>query len=108
VGTVLNPPIRLLENSSCVLVIAEFGETASMICIEGRVTEVTSKACYVNTPSPFVVDTLVQVFISHAGRTFTTRGKVVYMHPQIGMGIAFVDSPQNQLELLNSWLGHAA
>ena len=107
-GTILNPPIRLLENSSSVLVIAEFAETASMMCIEGRVTEITSKACYVNTPSPFAVDTLVKVFISRAGRTFTTRGKVVYMHPQIGMGIAFVDSPQNQLELLNSWLGHAA
>ena len=107
-GDIPNPLIRLLENSSSVLVVAEFAETASMMCIEGRLAEISRKACYLNTPSPFPADTLLKVFISHAGRTFTTRGKVIYVHERFGMGIVFVDSSQDELEILNSWLVDAA
>ena len=97
-----------VENSSSVLVIAEFAETASMMCIEGRLAEISRKACYVNTPNPFPADTLLKVFITHSGRTFTTRGKVVYEHAGFGMGIVFVDSGQDELGILNSWLVDAA
>jgi hypothetical protein len=108
VGTILNPPIRLLENSSSVFVVAEFTETASTICIEGRVTEISCKTCYVNTPSTFPVNTLLKVFISHDGRTFKTSAKVIFEHARFGMGIVFVDSAVDQLEILNSWLADAA
>jgi PilZ domain len=90
------------------VVVAEFAETESIMCIEGTVTEISRKACYVSTPSTLPVNTLLKVFISHDGRTFTTSGKVIYAHGRFGMGIAFVDSTPEQLELLNSWLADAA
>jgi len=44
------------------------------------------------------------VFISCDEEIFVTNAAVVYAHDRIGMGIAFDESTQGQVELLNSWL----
>ena len=85
----------------------ELIETASTMCIEGRVSEISRKGCYVNTPSTLPVNTLLKVIISRDDETFTTKGKVIYVHERIGMGIIFVDSTEDQLEILNAWLADA-
>ena len=90
-----------------VLAVAELVETASTICIDGRMTEISRKGCYVNTPSTLPVNTSLKVFISRNDETFVTKGEVIYVHERIGMGIAFVDSTEEQLETLNSWLADA-
>jgi len=74
------------------------------MCIVGRMTEVSRKGCYVNTPSTLPVDSLLKVVISRDEETFVTNGKVIYVHDGIGMGIVFVDSTEDQLEILHSWL----
>jgi hypothetical protein len=89
------------------LAVAELVETATTMCIVGRMTEVSRKGCYVNTPSTLPADTSLKVVISCDERTFMTDGKVIYVHEGIGMGIAFVDSNEDQLEVLNSWLADA-
>lgn len=61
-----------------------------------------------NTPSTLPVDTSLKVVISCDEKTFMTNGKVIYVHEGIGMGIVFVDSAEDQLEVLNSWLADAS
>jgi hypothetical protein len=74
----------------------------------GRMTEVSRKGCYVNTPSTLSVNTFLTVVISSDGQTFITNGKIIYVHEGIGVGVLFVDSSQEQLEILDSWLAYAA
>jgi hypothetical protein len=78
------------------------------MCIVGRMTEVSRKGCYVNTPSTLPVNALRKVVISRDENTFMTNGKVIYVHEGIGMGIVFVDSTEEQMEVLNSWLAEAS
>src|ERR1700686_5450544 len=85
-----------------VLAVAELVESASTMCIVGRMTEISRKGCYVNTPSTLPVNTLLKVVISCDENTFMTNGKVIYVHEGIGMGIIFVDSTEEQMEVLNS------
>jgi hypothetical protein len=33
-----------------------------------------------------------------------TKGKTIYIQEQIGMGIVFLDPPEDQLQILDSWL----
>jgi hypothetical protein len=86
------------------LAVAEIEETASTMCIVGRMTEVSRKGCYVNTPSTLPVNSSLKVVISRDADTFTTNGKVIYVHDGIGMGIVFLDTAEDQLEILRSWL----
>ena len=91
-----------------VLAVAELVETASTTCIVGKMTEVSRKGCYVNTPSTLPVNTFLRVVISRDGQTFITSGKIIYVHDGIGVGVLFVDSTEEQLEILESWLAEAA
>ena len=90
------------------MAVAELVEPESTMCIVGRMTEISRKGCYVNTPSTVPVNTLLKVVISCDEKIFVTDGKVIYLHEGIGMGIFFVDPTEEQLEVLNSWLADAA
>jgi hypothetical protein len=48
--------------------------------------------------------TLFNVKIVRDQGTFVTKGKVIYVHERIGMGVAFVDPTKDQLEIVDSWL----
>lgn len=91
-----------------VLAVAELAETASTMCIVGKMTEVSRRGCYVNSASTLPVKTFLRVVISREGQTFFTNGKIIYVHEQIGMGVLFVDSTEEQLDILDSWLADAA
>jgi len=36
--------------------------------------------------------------------TFVTKGKIIYVQERIGMGLEFLDTPKDQLQILDSWL----
>ena len=36
--------------------------------------------------------------------TFETKAKILYVHERIGMGIQFLDTSKDQLDILDSWL----
>ena len=90
------------------LALVELTDTAGVMCIEGRLREISSKGCYVNTPSTFPTGTTLEVVISRDDETFTSKGEVVYLHDGIGMGLVFVDTTTAQVEMLNSWLAGLA
>src|SRR5580704_19310379 len=91
-----------------VLAVVELVETASTTCIVGRMTKLSRKGCYVNTPSTLPVNTFFRVVISRDGQTFITNGKIIYVHEGIGVGVLFVHSSEDQLEILDTWLADAA
>jgi hypothetical protein len=46
----------------------------------------------------------VRVRISHGGTTFTTLGKVAFVLPNMGMGVAFRSIEDDQMTVLKEWL----
>ncbi len=84
--------------------VAEIIEIESKVCIVGRVTEISRKGCYVDTLNPLPLGTSLSVVISRDQGNFATRGKVIYVHEGIGMGVAFLDLSDDQLKILDSWL----
>jgi hypothetical protein len=70
--------------------------------------EVSRKGCYINSTATLSVNTFLRIVISRDGHSFVTNGRIIYVHEQIGMGVLFVDSTEEQLEILDSWLAAAA
>lgn len=83
---------------------ADLLDTSNAMKISGRVAEISRKGCYVdllNAPPP---GTLLKIKIYRDAGTFETGGKVVYIHERIGMGVAFMDTTEDQLKILDAWL----
>ncbi len=84
--------------------VAEIIEAATQTCVMGRINEISSKGCYVDTLNPFPLGTVLNIVISRDQGSFATRGNVIYTHEGIGMGVAFLDPTDDQLKILDSWL----
>jgi hypothetical protein len=82
----------------------EVTDSASGIKLSGRVTEISRKGCYVDILNPLPEGTLVDVRISREQGTFVAKGKTIYIQEQIGMGVLFLDPPEEQLQILDSWI----
>jgi hypothetical protein len=74
----------------------------------GMVEEISRKGCYVDTMNVLPVGTSLHVRISRDEETFATNGDVIYVLERRGMGIVFMDTPKDQLEILDSWLAERA
>jgi hypothetical protein len=82
----------------------EMTDEATATCLAGRISEISRKGCYVDFLNALPVGTMLKVQILRDAGTFTSRGKIIYAHEQIGMGITFIDTPSEQLKILDSWL----
>ena len=83
---------------------AEVTDSANSTKISGRVAEISRNGCYVDALNTLPSETLVSICISCDRGTFVTRGRVLYVHERIGMGVVFLDPTDDQLEILESWL----
>jgi hypothetical protein len=83
---------------------AEVTDCANSVKISGRVAEISRKGCYVDILNALPEETLVSMCISCDRGTFVTRGKILYVHDRIGMGVVFLEAPGDQLEILDSCL----
>ena len=54
--------------------------------------------------NPYPEGTDVRVRISHKGKTFTAFGNVVFVLPNMGMGVVFRSVEENQLAILQEWI----
>jgi hypothetical protein len=79
-------------------------DDATPACLAGRITEISRAGCYAEILNTRPVGTLLLVHIFRDSETFKTKGKIVYVREPIGVGIAFIDPPTEQLEVLDSWL----
>jgi PilZ domain len=88
---------------------AQVTEFASGARFSARTSDLSRDGCYIDTLNPLSVGSVVLVRLSQGNDIFESRGKVVYVSPRLGMGIAFSkDLASNQLTILDSWLAAAA
>ncbi|HUJ83549.1 MAG TPA: PilZ domain-containing protein [Candidatus Acidoferrales bacterium] len=83
---------------------AEIVEPVSGVHISGRISEISRKGCYVDLLNTLPTGTVIQVQISRDQGAFASSGKIIYTQEGMGMGVAFVDVPAEQLRILDSWL----
>jgi hypothetical protein len=79
-------------------------EPNSDIHISGRISEISRKGCYVDVLNTLPVGTPIQLTVSRDQGTFSSPGRIIYVQEGIGMGVAFVVVPEDQLKILDSWL----
>ena len=84
--------------------VTEIVEHASQACILAKTIQISRKGCYVDIPTPLPVGTALNIVISRDQGSFTTKGRVIYVHEGSGMGIIFLDPTGDELETLNHWL----
>jgi hypothetical protein len=83
---------------------AELIEQGSSTRTEARITDISDRGCYVETAQSFPLGTAIEVKITKGGESFVTPGRVVYSSEK-GIGLAFGQVGENQLEILEIWLG---
>jgi hypothetical protein len=72
--------------------------------MSGRISEISRKGCYVDILNPLPVGTSLLLKITRDQGVFTTPGKIIYAQTGMGMGVAFVDIPADQMNTLDTWL----
>ncbi|HEY2459965.1 MAG TPA: PilZ domain-containing protein [Candidatus Acidoferrum sp.] len=72
--------------------------------IQGRISDLGRGGCYVDTMSPFAVDTEVRIRITRDQKILACEGKVVYSAVGMGMGLMFAAIAPEHLWVLDSWL----
>lgn len=83
---------------------AEIIESASGVHISGRISEISRKGCYLDVLNPLPVGTLLRLAISRDQGTFTCTAQIIYIQEGMGMGIAYVEVPPDQLKILDAWI----
>jgi len=82
----------------------EVVEVQSGTRIKGRVSDLSLGGCYVDTLSPLLVSTAVQIRITRGAHSFDAQAKVTNMKFGVGMGLAFVAAQAEQKQVLGNWI----
>jgi PilZ domain len=82
----------------------EVVESSSDMRLSGRLSEVSRKGAYIDVLNALPTGTLVKIRVSRDCGTFATGAKVIYVQEGMGMGVAFMDTPEDQLNVLDAWL----
>jgi PilZ domain len=86
---------------------AELIEQKTDVRIATRVSELSLHGCYLDMMNPFPPETFVLVKIAAGDTVFQARAKIVYVQPNLGAGVAFLEiEPENQT-ILQRWLEQA-
>jgi|SRR5579859_2253512 len=60
--------------------------------------------CFLDTQNPSAEGTVIRVTISRGSTEFTGLGRVVFVFPRLGMGVAFTNASESQIAVLEDWL----
>jgi hypothetical protein len=83
---------------------AEVTEIISGTKLGARTSDVSTSGCYLDTLNPSLKGSEIQIRIFHASGTFTALGRVVFVVPNMGMGVVFTTVEDTQLAILQEWL----
>ena len=89
---------------------AEVTEIASDTELTAKTSDLSAGGCFLDMLNPSPEGTEILVRISHANSTFTALGRVVFLFPNMGMGVMFTSVDANQRAVLQKWLeelGHS-
>jgi hypothetical protein len=87
-----------------VIAMVEVVDIKSQAKITGRTNDVGLGGCYVDTLSPFPVDSSVKLVIERDAKTFAAEGKVIFSQHGMGMGIAFTSATRGDVRLFQKWI----
>lgn len=101
-----NPPFRDHREVPRYTFIAEadLAEPATDTHFSGRISEISRKGCYVDVLNTLPEGTALKLKIMRDQGVFVTNARIIYVQPGMGMGVAFVDVPADQLKILDAWL----
>jgi PilZ domain len=83
---------------------AELVDTSSDVRMSGRLSEISARGCFLDVLNTWPPQTDVRVRVTRDQGTFECAGKVIYALEMMGMGVAFLDPPPDQVKILESWL----
>jgi hypothetical protein len=83
-------------------------EPASDTHISGRVSEISRKGCYIDVLITLPPGTLIQLKVLRDQGTFSTKGNIIYAQESMGMGVAFLETTDDQMKILDTWLAELA
>ena len=83
---------------------AEVTEIASEAKLSAKTSDLSAGGCFLDMMNPSPEGTEIVVRISREDSTFTARGKVVFLFPNMGMGVMFTSVPASQQTVLEKWL----
>jgi c-di-GMP-binding flagellar brake protein YcgR len=83
---------------------AQVVEIASGTKLSAKTSDLSAGGCFLDMLNPSPEGTEIVVRIFHADATFAARGKVVFVFPNMGMGVMFTDVPASQQAILQKWL----
>jgi len=75
--------------------------------IETRVRDLSQQGCYVDTDTPFPLQTVTDIRMTKRGQKFEARARVVYSQVSKGMGLVFTAVAPEQLVTLETWLAES-
>jgi hypothetical protein len=86
------------------IAVAEVTDQESGGQLTGQVSELSAYGCYVDMLNPLPVPNTVTIKIFAAAERFEAKAKVIYAHPNMGMGLAFQEVSLQSGNLLRQWL----
>jgi Ribonuclease G/E len=72
--------------------------------LSARTSDISRTGCYIDTLNPIPQGSQVRLRFTHNDDVFEAVGRVVYVSPSLGMGIAFETIAEDQLAKLMRWL----
>lgn len=84
--------------------VAELAEMESGANVTGQVSELSAYGCYVEILNTFPIETTVTIKIFAEAECFEAKAKVIYAHPNFGMGLVFQELSLQNGNLLRQWL----
>jgi hypothetical protein len=82
---------------------AEITEVSSDTKLIAKTSDLSIDGCFLDMLNPSPAGTNVRVRIFHNGTTFTTLGTVVFVLPNMGMGVVFRNIEDDQQAILQRW-----
>jgi PilZ domain len=83
---------------------AELIEQKTEVRIATRVSELSLHGCYLDMMNPFPQDTLVLVKIFAGEDFFQAKAKIIYVQPNLGAGLSFLEIEPQPLAVIQRWL----
>jgi len=76
--------------------------------VVARISELSSRGCYVDTVNPFPIGTELRFRIRYGCSTCELPGKIIYTHSGFGMGVLFGEIAVEHRVTLDAWLDELA
>jgi hypothetical protein len=87
---------------------AELADDASSARMNVRTSELSLKGCYLDMLNLLPEGSTVHLRITKDTGIFECKGRVIYIHPGLGMGVSFTEMAPKDKAVLDGWLAALA